>query len=282
MRAPAVQGAGSELPALLGLQSMQSNNGVVETGAQQKRLSFPGPGGYEITWSPGTIHFDLESAPSGHLLIRVDNYDKLKPPSGGLPAKQLTLLATGGPAATGGDASGAGKEVCHLLHAVARSHKLVCRSSFGSELLAACGAADGLQAFLLTMHEMVHGPASPSEARRLREEGGYAVPAELVVDGMSVFSALLMDPVKPPSENSMAGHLWWLADQLRTKQIDDLVWCDTRDMRADPMTKGTISRDLILDVMAGNFAYVHDTVRFSVEKRKKTVPSSRYSPLKED
>ena len=79
-----------------------------------------------------------------------------------------------------------GKGVCHLLHAVARSHKLACRSSFGSELLAACGAADGLQAFLLTMHEMINGPDSPREARRLREEGGYAVPAELVVDGKPV------------------------------------------------------------------------------------------------
>ena len=76
-----------------------------------------------------------------------------------------------------------GKEICHLLDAVARSHKLVCRSSFGSELLAACGAADGLQAFILTLHEMLRGPASPSETRRLREEGGYAVPAELVIDG---------------------------------------------------------------------------------------------------
>ena len=111
---------------------------------------------------------------------------------------------------------GAEREVCHLLNAVSRSHKLVCRSSFGSELLAACGASDGLQAFLLTMHEMHHGPASADEARRLRKEGGYAVPAELAIDGMSVFSALLMDPVKPPSENSMAGHLWWLSDQLRT------------------------------------------------------------------
>ena len=91
-----------------------------------------------------------------------------------------------------------------------------------------------------------------------------------------------MDPVKPPSENSMAGHLWWVSDQLRTRQLDDLVWCDTRDMRADPMTKGTIGRDLILDVMAGNFTYVHDTVRFSDEKRKKAVPSSRYSPLAEE
>ena len=79
---------------------------------------------------------------------------------------------------------------------------------------------------------------------------------------MSVFSALLMDPVKPPSENSMAGHLWWLADQLRTRQLQDLVWCDTRDMRADPMTKGTIGRDLILDVMNGTFKYVRIETRY--------------------
>ena len=88
-----------------------------------------------------------------------------------------------------------------------------------------------------------------------------------------------MDPAKPPSETSMAGHLWWLADQLRTKQLDDLVWCDTRDMRADPLTKGTVARDLILDVMQGKFAYAHSTVRLSDEKKKKAVPSSRYSPL---
>ena len=99
---------------------------------------------------------------------------------------------------------------------------------------------------------------------------------------MSVFSALLMDPVKPPSENSMAGHLWWLADQLRTRQLQDLVWCDTRDMRADPMTKGTIGRDLILDVMNGQFEYVHPTVRYSTEKAKRSVPSSKYSPIQQE
>ena len=170
-----------------------------------------------------------------------------------------------------------GHEVCHLLSAISRSHKLVCRSSFGSELLAACGAADGLAAYLLTLHEMQHGPASAATARQLREQGGYAFDSELVVDGMSVFSALLMDPVKPPSENSMAGHLWWLADQLRTKQLSDLIWCDTRDMRADPMTKGTIGRDLILDVMNGQFNYVHPTARYTTEKAKRSVPSSKYA-----
>ena len=48
-------------------------------------------------------------------------------------------------------------------------------------------------------------------------------------------------------------------------------------MRADPMTKGTIGGDLILDVMNGQFRYVHPTVRYTTEKAKKSVPSSKYA-----
>ena len=76
MRAPAVEGEGRELPALLGLRSMQANNAVMAMGTEHKRLTFPGPGGFEITWAPGAVHFDLESAPSGRPLIPVDDYDK--------------------------------------------------------------------------------------------------------------------------------------------------------------------------------------------------------------
>eukprot|EP00959_Pyramimonas_sp_CCMP1952_P149965 3138121-Pyramimonas_sp.AAC.1 len=115
-----------------------------------------------------------------------------------------------------------GKPVRHLLDAASRSHKLACRSSLGPELLEACRAVDGLQARLLTLRETVHGPASTEEIRGLREERGHAIPADLVIDGTSVFSALLMDPVWPPSENRMVGHLRRLNDQLRTEQIDDL------------------------------------------------------------
>ena len=71
-RAPAAEGDGAELPALLGLQSMQTNNGVAETGVGQKRPTFPGKGGHEITRSPGVVYLDLASAPSGHLCAPVD------------------------------------------------------------------------------------------------------------------------------------------------------------------------------------------------------------------
>ena len=126
---------------------------------------------------------------------------------------------------------------------------------------------------------MAHGPASAEEIRRLTKEGGYAIPADLAIDGTSVFSALLVGPVRPPSENGMAGRLWWLADQLRTRQIEDLPWRDARDTRADPMTKGRAGRELILSAMDGQIDCDHDVVRCIDEKKKRTATSSPRSAL---
>eukprot|EP00959_Pyramimonas_sp_CCMP1952_P324053 6782112-Pyramimonas_sp.AAC.1 len=91
--ASAVEGEGAEVLALLGLQSSQSSDRAVDAGVDDQRRAFPWPGGYEITWGPGTIHFDPVSAPSGDLCIPVGDHDKLEPRSWGLPPKQLTQLA---------------------------------------------------------------------------------------------------------------------------------------------------------------------------------------------
>eukprot|EP00959_Pyramimonas_sp_CCMP1952_P266868 5579238-Pyramimonas_sp.AAC.1 len=58
--------------------------------------------------------------------------------------------------------------------------RLVSRSSFGSELLAACGAADGLQVYLPALRKMVRGPVAADEISEPREVDGVAVPAPLV------------------------------------------------------------------------------------------------------
>ena len=93
--APTVEGSGENLPGLLGLRSIRGKNGVLETGAGQERLSFPGPGGYTIEWSPGTQHLPLVCAPSGHLVISVGDFSKIKD-KGGLPRKTTTFHATMG------------------------------------------------------------------------------------------------------------------------------------------------------------------------------------------
>ena len=52
-------------------------------------------------------------------------------------------------------------------------------------------------------------------------------------------------------------------------------------MRADPMTKGSIGREVILDIMSGNVHYNHDVVRFSAEKARKAAPSRQQSQLRQ-
>ena len=83
-KAPTVTGPGKHLPALLGLQSMSRQNGVLEMKEGEEFLTFPGPGGYSIEWSPGTRRYKLERAPSGHLILPCDSYEHLTQSKGGL------------------------------------------------------------------------------------------------------------------------------------------------------------------------------------------------------
>ena len=73
-QAPIIDDRNSEIPALLGLKSMRAKEGVLEMKGGKELLTFPGPGGYEIKWSPGTIHHKLVQAPSGHLVIPCGNF----------------------------------------------------------------------------------------------------------------------------------------------------------------------------------------------------------------
>ena len=76
--APTVSGSGSSIPALLGLDSMSKQKGVLEMTACSEHLTFPGPNGYTIDRSEGTKRFKLIRAPSGHLILLCDNYDMLR------------------------------------------------------------------------------------------------------------------------------------------------------------------------------------------------------------
>ena len=88
------QGAGEDLPALLGMKTITEHEGVLECGRGKERLTFPGPGGYTITWAPGAMHMPLERAPSGHVVIPCDDFASVASESSGLASRALQLHAT--------------------------------------------------------------------------------------------------------------------------------------------------------------------------------------------
>ena len=87
---PAVQN--SDMPGLLGNQSLIDNNAIWDF--KNMKLYFTGPGEYDLLRAlpPGTDVFQLERAPSGHIVLPICEYD-------GSPAKPehtLTLMTRRG------------------------------------------------------------------------------------------------------------------------------------------------------------------------------------------
>ena len=73
-RANIARGSVSDLPAILGLNSMQQKDTVLILREGREIMAIPGPGGYKIEWSPGTKLLPMVHAPSGHLVVPCDEY----------------------------------------------------------------------------------------------------------------------------------------------------------------------------------------------------------------
>ena len=64
----------SDLPPLLGMRTLEGRKAILDCG--NRRLIFPGPGGVHMHLSPGSLVFELEKSPSGHLILPTTNFPK--------------------------------------------------------------------------------------------------------------------------------------------------------------------------------------------------------------
>ena len=69
------------------------DSGVVEIRKGRRMLSFPGPGSCNIDSSPGARHFELVKAPSGHLLIPCDEFQRICAPQPAVVSPERVLPA---------------------------------------------------------------------------------------------------------------------------------------------------------------------------------------------
>ena len=89
-RANIAEGCGASLPAILGADSMQEKDAVLILRKGKEFIAFPGPGGYQIKWSPGTKLLPMIPTPSGHLVIPCDRFAEL-PTANAQEEQQLTF-----------------------------------------------------------------------------------------------------------------------------------------------------------------------------------------------
>ena len=136
-------------------------------------------------------------------------------------------------------------------------------------MLAAAHGLDDAYPTMVTLHELTFGVLTPEQLKGLREHGGLHIAVIVTIDAESVYKSLTSRDLKVPTEKTLLGHVSWLRELLDLGLIQALQWCDTRDMTADGHTKGSIDRELLLQVMSGAQHYVHEVKTYTPPNRKK-------------
>ncbi len=77
---------------MLGLKSLSRQNSVLEMSKGNEYLTLPGPGGYTVNRSPGTVRYKLERSISGHLILPCDEFNKVTKNSGGVEEPRMTFF----------------------------------------------------------------------------------------------------------------------------------------------------------------------------------------------
>ena len=160
----------------------------------------------------------------------------------------------------------------HLLEFVARSQRRVTRSTFTSELQGGCDSVDKGFLILQTLDEMQTGRISAAEALARREHGGWAVPAALYLDALSVFASITATFIKTPADNGVLVHCLYLRELLDNDVLHAVIWVDTRDMTSDGFTKGAVDRKALHDLMDGQINLEHACKAFRAKHLIKTTP----------
>ena len=135
-------------------------------------------------------------------------------------------------------------------------------------------AGDAFDKGLLKSHllyELEHGPLDVKEARERRMYGGY-IPTALYVDAMSVYAAVTAAFTKTPAEKSLLCHVQYLRELLDKHVLQHLVWIDARDMYADGLTKGAVSRTVVQEIMDGTMRLRHPCQRWMTKLLNKVIP----------
>ena len=99
-------------------------------------------------------------------------------------------------------------------------------------------------------------------------QGGYAVPGALYLDALSVYASVTATFIKTPADNGVLVHCLYLRELLDNGVLEALIWQDTRDMLADGLTKGSVDRKALHDVMNGLVTVNHECKPWVPKHRK--------------
>ena len=131
----------------------------------------------------------------------------------------------------------------HLVEYFAREQRRVTRSTYSAELHGLNDSYEMGKVICLTLSECIQHHPQARTLIALEEAGGLPIPLECCIDAKSVFDSLAAKEVRPPSEVSLIMVLHQMKEGLLSWTLSRLWWCDTHDMAADGLNKGSCSRE---------------------------------------
>ena len=139
--------------------------------------------------------------------------------------------------------------VCQLLDFVSKKFNTVTRSSFAAELRNQLEAAHAGVYYNSFIEENCRPGLSACSLAMLQDNGHHHVPCYVVGDNDGVFKAVSAENPRTASEPILTPHIRAYREMLDRHLIKQTIWCDNRDMIADPLTKGKTQRNLLNHVL---------------------------------
>jgi len=158
----------------------------------------------------------------------------------------------------------------HPLEWWSRKHRHVTRNVWSSELYVLTDTCDYSLLLLGALDETQHGVCSSAQSLIETRVKGFTTPCIASTDSMSVYSAVGYVPAKVSVAAHTLHHVQWIQELIKDNILDALVWCDTRDMISDALTKGSIPREhLRLAFAKGKWQLRVPTVKWQLAQQCK-------------
>ena len=149
----------------------------------------------------------------------------------------------------------------HILDYECKKQKRVTRSTYGAELHGLADSMEGTRVIACALTELYEGAKTFGQLSKIEDSGNYHFPIEACLDAKSVYDSIVHADLKTPEEKSLKNILGQMREHMSTTRIKKLWWIDTRDMLADGLNKGAVSRKaLLLALTRGLWHVEHPTV----------------------
>ena len=161
----------------------------------------------------------------------------------------------------------------HLIAGLTKSITRTCKSTMTCELHAgnetgAIGISIGL------LWEELFGDVPDVKTLAQREaDGNLILDIDLATDCRDLFDSVRAPERGKLTEPNMGPHLDSLREDVRKGRFRRYWWCDTADMWADGLTKSSVRRAELQELMKGNYVVKHLPLQFapSVPERERLV-----------